>query len=142
MIRIRLLQKAKSPRLGLVKVRALVRRILALQAIPHAELGIVFVNDSQMMALHGEFMADPTPTDIMTFPLGPELAELVISLEMGARQAREFGNTLDAELALYIIHGVLHLAGYDDHKPRDIRAMRAREAELLQALGKIPRLRG
>lgn len=106
-----------------------------LQPIPHQELEITFVDDAQIAQIHGEYMDDPTPTDVITFPLGEEYAQLIISVDTCKRQALEFGNTFDKELILYMVHGILHLAGYDDRTKKQITQMRKMESELLVKLG-------
>jgi len=80
------------------------------------------------------------PTDILTFPLSEPGAkrlagELVIGAEMALVHAAERGHDVQAELALYVIHGLLHLCGYDDHDDADLREMRARERHYLAVLG-------
>ena len=80
------------------------------------------------------------PTDVITFPLSASKAEclegeLVIGAEIARNQAAERGHAERAELALYVIHGILHLCGYDDHRSADRRKMRARERLYLRQLG-------
>ncbi|MDK3159614.1 rRNA maturation RNase YbeY [Kamptonema cortianum] len=128
------MKRVKNPPLNLPRLKKLAARILDLQPIPHGELEIALVDDAQIARIHEEFMNDPTPTDIITFPLGADCAQLVISLETCARQALEFGNSFENELTLYMIHGVLHLAGYDDRTPAQIAQMRAMENEVMSAI--------
>jgi probable rRNA maturation factor len=90
---------------------------------------VTLTSDSEIAAVHAEFLADPTPTDVITFHHG----EILISLETAARQAPEHGFTLPHEAALYLIHGLLHLAGWDDHDPGQARAMAALQEDLLRA---------
>ena len=68
------------------------------------------VSDKRIAEIHQRFMNDPTPTDVITFQHG----EILISVETAKRQARQFGTTLDHELRLYLVHGLLHLHGFDD----------------------------
>jgi probable rRNA maturation factor len=78
-----------------------------------ADLGqveVVLVSDKRIAQIHRRFMNDPGPTDVITFQHG----EIVISIQTAKRQARRFGTTLDRELRLYIVHGLLHLQGFDD----------------------------
>ncbi len=128
------MKRAKSPPFNLPKLKRAALRAVHAQPIPHAELDIALVDDAQIARLHGEFMNDPSPTDIITFPLGPEYAQLVISLETCQRQAKEFGNPFEQELLLYIVHGILHLAGYDDRTPAQIARMRRMENEVMSAI--------
>jgi probable rRNA maturation factor len=75
-----------------------------------AKVELVLVSDKRIAEIHQRFMNDPSPTDVITFQHG----EIVISVETAKRQARQFGTTLDHELRLYIVHGLLHLHGFDD----------------------------
>ena len=92
-----------------------------------AEVEISFVDDAEISRVHAEFLNDPTPTDIITFPHG----EILISLDTAARQATEHAETCEREAALYIIHGLLHLAGWDDHDPAEAAAMKETQERIL-----------
>lgn len=91
------------------------------------ELEISLLDDGEMARIHGEFLQDATPTDVITFEHG----ELLIGVEEAQKQAVEFGTSPDREIALYGIHGMLHLAGFDDRDPADARIMSLRQEELL-----------
>ena len=88
---------------------------------------VTLLDDGEMARLHGEFLADATTTDVITFEHG----ELLIGVEVAARQAKEFGSEEDREIALYGIHGMLHLAGFDDVETSDAEKMARRQEELL-----------
>jgi probable rRNA maturation factor len=74
------------------------------------EVSVVLVSDRRMSQLHGRFLNEAGPTDVITFQHG----EIVISAETARRQARAFRTSLEHELCLYLAHGLLHLSGYDD----------------------------
>ena len=78
-------------------------------ALP-AEIVAVLVSDRRISAIHLQFMQIAGPTDVITFQHG----EIIISVETAYRQATQFGTELVEELCLYLLHGLLHLAGYDD----------------------------
>jgi probable rRNA maturation factor len=80
-----------------------------------------------MSALHGRFMNEAGPTDVISFQHG----EIFISAEMAKRNARRFGNSLAHELRLYIVHGLLHLHGFDDRDAAGARAMAAQQQRIL-----------
>lgn len=80
---------------------------------------ISLVSDEAIARVHGDFMGDPTPTDVITFQHG----EVIISLDTAQRQAAENGEPYEREVARYIVHGLLHLAGWDDHEEVDRKAM-------------------
>jgi probable rRNA maturation factor len=83
------------------------------------EIQITFVSDDRIAQVHWDFMGDPSPTDVITFQHG----ELVISADTAAANGRRFDTSLFQELLLYIVHGLLHLAGYTDATPRESRTM-------------------
>jgi len=85
------------------------------------------LDDGEMARLHGEFLGDANATDVITFEHG----ELLIGVEVAGRQAEEFGSEVDREIALYGIHGMLHLSGYDDIDVDDANQMALRQKELL-----------
>jgi probable rRNA maturation factor len=80
-----------------------------------------------MAALHKEFCGLPGPTDVLTFQHG----EIVISAETAARQARIFRSNLTAEIQLYLLHGLLHLAGFDDVTAYQQKRMQRLQNKLL-----------
>ncbi len=104
-----------------------------------AEVEVRFVDEPTICGLHERFLQDPSPTDIITFDLGlmPDqrrLALLCICPAVAARHARRFHTTLRREIHRLIVHGVLHLLGFDDHDPAQRRRMRYRERTILKQL--------
>ena len=91
------------------------------------EVEITLVDDDTIARVHGEFMEDPTPTDVITFHHG----EILISVETAERQAAEYGRSWQDEVSLYIVHGLLHLAGYLDKTPEDFKCMAAAQERIL-----------
>jgi len=94
-------------------------------------LSIVLVSDRQMAALNLQYHHVAGPTDILTFDYGEGQGELIISVDHAVSQARRYRSTPARELDLYVIHGLLHLRGYDDRTPAQRRRMRAAERRLL-----------
>jgi len=82
-----------------------------------------------MAALHKEFCGLAGPTDVLTFQHG----EIVISAETAARQARIFHSSLATEIQLYLLHGLLHLAGFDDVTTQQRKRMQRLQDKLLAA---------
>jgi probable rRNA maturation factor len=118
----------------------LARRVLAREGVLRASVSIALVDDATIHHLNQLHLGHDWPTDVITFPLSepgePVLAgELIVSTEMAATTAREADLDPQAELALYVVHGVLHLCGLDDQDPTNQAAMRLREAEHLAAFG-------
>lgn len=104
-----------------------------------ADFDVIFVSDEELTRLHDEYLDDLTPTDVMAFDLGSEgggpAGELYVSVDCARRVAAERGVAVQRELALYVVHGCLHLCGFDDHEDGDRARMRAAERELLRELG-------
>jgi probable rRNA maturation factor len=92
------------------------------------EVEVSYVSDAEIARVHGEFLDDPTPTDVITFHHG----EILISAETAARQALDHGQTLEHELALYLIHGLLHLAGWHDEEETEAAEMARQQESILQ----------
>jgi probable rRNA maturation factor len=120
------------------RLRRAVSRALREAGVADAELSIAVVDDAAIAVLHGRYLDDPTPTDVLSFPLdsspGRLEGQIVVSGETALRRAPRYGWPAADELLLYVIHGALHLVGYDDATPADRRAMRRRERELLAAV--------
>jgi len=93
------------------------------------EVAILFVSDERMALLHRRFLKQSGPTDVITFQHG----EIFISAETARRHARTFGNSLGREVRLYIVHGLLHLHGFDDRSEADARKMNTAQEKILAA---------
>lgn len=123
-------------------IEAFVRRALALEGVERASISIALVDDPTIHAINRRHLAHDWPTDVITFVLSepddPVLAaELVVSAEMAASTARDAGVDPRSELALYLVHGLLHLCGFDDQTLEAADEMRRREGEILALEGLI-----
>jgi probable rRNA maturation factor len=98
------------------------------------EIHIALLNDSRIAESNWRFLKHKGPTDIITFDYQNGSAELLISLDTARKSAAEYAKTLDEELTLYIVHGILHLAGFDDKTPRKRVQMRKEEEFVLNRL--------
>jgi probable rRNA maturation factor len=94
------------------------------------EVCIWLISDRRMASLHRRFMHQSGPTDVLTFQHG----EIFISVETAKRHARAFGTSLARELRLYIVHGLLHLHGFDDQTETGSRRMERAQEEILAHL--------
>ena len=99
----------------------------ALRRLPEVDLAIV--SDRVIARVHEQFMNIPGPTDVITFEHG----EIVMSAETAEVYAREHGQSVDAELALYTVHGLLHLNGYEDASANDAKRMRKTQERIMKA---------
>jgi probable rRNA maturation factor len=118
----------------------LARLTLAGEGIERASISIALVDDPTIHQINARHLGHDWPTDVITFVLSDddELAgELVVSGEMAATTAREAGIDPQGELALYVVHGLLHLCGYDDVTDATAAMMRQREGEVLANAGLI-----
>lgn len=115
-----------------------VRIILKDAKIETAEISVAVVDDSTIAQVHAEFLHDDSPTDVISFVLdaspGSLEGEIVASAETAVAQAPRFLWTGNQELLLYVIHGVLHLVGYDDTTPKARKTMRKMEQHYIDLL--------
>lgn len=117
------------------------RRWARLAAAGHnGELGIRVVGASESRALNERWRGKPGPTNVLSFPAAPPLrdrviGDIVVCAPVVAREAREQGKSLSAHWAHMIIHGALHLLGFDHVHQADARRMESRERALLARLG-------
>ena len=106
-----------------------------------AELSILFVSAEHMRKLNSHFAGDNYPTDVLAFPMmdgddheeesGPLLGDVVICPEIAQRNAERIGHSLSEELGVLVVHGTLHLLGYDHQGPQDKEAMERRQQQIL-----------
>ncbi len=113
--------------------------VLAAAGEPDAELSVALVDDSEIAVLNAEYRGKSGPTDVLSFSLlegdhaerrGQMLGDVVIAVAVAERQAAELGHDLDEELLRLLIHGVLHLLGFDHEQDEEARVMEAREREV------------
>lgn len=127
--------------------RALATAALQAEGVAAGELNLIFVDEREMHALNRVHMGEDRPTDVLSFPLDgtaeapvgePLIGDVVVCPSYAARQAPEHAGTkghsgsLEDELALLVVHGVLHVLGWDHADDEQTRAMQAREAVLLE----------
>ena len=110
---------------------------------PPGELSVAFLTDGALAELHGRFLGDPSATDVITF--GGNAAhgtagEICVSADAAGRSAGRGARRLSAELTLYLVHGWLHLAGYDDRDPASRRAIRGAESRAMRLLSRSARV--
>ncbi len=122
------------------RMRETVRAVLDGEDVADAEISLAFVDNPTIHRLNQRYLQHDEPTDVLSFPLSEPNAsrlagELVIGVEVAAEQASNRGHDVQVELVLYVIHGLLHLCGYDDYDDEDREAMRQRERYYLQQLG-------
>ena len=132
-----------------VWVKKIVRQVLKAEEVAHPyEVSMVFTDSETVQQLNRDYRGMDEPTDVLAFYMLPQgegndsfalppdevtrLGEVIISYPQAIEQAREQGHSPERELALLIVHGILHLLGYDHEKPEEEDEMRKREKELLE----------
>lgn len=104
------------------------------------ELTLTFIDADDMAELNAEHMGKSGPTDVLSFPMDDDpapgvpalIGDIVVSPMVAASQFADHAGTLDDELALLVVHGILHVRGHDHAEPDEASTMRARELELLE----------
>ena len=117
-------------------------RILKLLEQDHAELSVVLIGNSEMRKLNTRYRKKDYPTDVLSFPAAqdmpdgvPLLGDVIISVDKATEQAKERGRSLDEEMTTLLIHGLLHLLGYDhERSAKDARIMSRLEKKIYRAL--------
>ncbi len=123
------------------KLEARAKRTLSALECDNAELSVWLCDDEQIGLIHDQYFGDPAPTNVISFAqnegewgeIDPEmLGDVVISFETAARDAKEAASDIDDEICFLLIHGILHLMGYDHEGDRacDAPEMEKREEEL------------
>ncbi len=131
-----------SIKVCLLKVEKLVEAVCNRFKLSKATVSIAIVGDAQIRKLNSRFLNHKSTTDCLSFdlsddkgPQSPKLLELIVNGEMAVRQANLRGHSSEAELALYITHGLLHNFGFDDSTESQARKMHDLEDKILQQLG-------
>jgi len=137
------------------RLERLARAILSDVGETSAELGIMFVGDQRMRGLNRRYRGKDRTTDVLAFTMRdafmphasrfmPDvLGDVVISVPTAWRQGKEAGRSLDEELAWLLVHGILHLCGYDhERSEKEARRMHRRERMLLRMIARLPKRSG
>ncbi len=133
-------------------LRRVVETTLTAEGAPEsAEVSVLIAGEEEVHRLNREYLGEDRPTDVLSFPMLPphaaddpsfvappdglkHLGEVIVSYPQAVAQAKEHGHATTREVAILVIHGVLHLLGYDHAAPAEEKDMRAREAAILAAL--------
>ena len=132
----------KDIEVRLSELRKLVKAVCNRFKLSKATVSIAIADDAQIRELNNQFLNSKSATDCLSFdlsddgvPQSPKLLELIVNGEMAVRQANLRGHSSEAELALYITHGLLHHLGFDDSTESQARKMHDMEDEILQQFG-------
>jgi probable rRNA maturation factor len=136
----------KPTNVDVTALRLLALRTLRVERVATAELSVVLTGDARIRALNRHYRNTDEPTDVLSFAQrdgarfaatpasARHLGDVVISVETARRQAKEYGLRLQDELSHLLVHGILHVLGYDHERRRDAARMRAREEAILGPL--------
>jgi len=121
-------------------IENLLHALTAFQKIKTDEVSVALVTEVEISSLHSEYFNDPTPTDCITFPIDPPgalesfhcLGEIIICPKIAILHSSDYQTNLYEELSLYIIHGFLHLLGFEDHTPVKTTKMRSEETRCFE----------
>ena len=127
--------RQRATRIDIAALHGFAERALELVLKSHAgkarpqklsHVDVILISDSRMSELHRRFLQIDGPTDVITFQHG----EIFISVETARREASAFRNLLEAEIQLYLVHGLLHLRGFDDKNASSAKTMRATQVRI------------
>lgn len=145
MIQVALSNRQQSVKLSSPRLKRNARRVLLEMGFVKAELSLAFVDDGEMRLLNATYRRVNAPTDVLAFAMGEGrfaginphvLGDVVISTETAVSRAKQDGRSVSEELDALLVHGILHLIGYDhERSPTDARVMRAKERSLRDLLG-------
>lgn len=152
--------RQRGVRVSQAALRKAATTVLADERVAWAEVSIALVDDAEMQALNKEYLGHDYPTDVVSFLLDSEASwsgpvrrpvrrgdglrlegEIILGAEYARAEAETLGWDVESELCLYLVHGLLHLCGYDDLVPAEKRVMRRREREVFALLGREARYR-
>jgi probable rRNA maturation factor len=137
------IQAAYRRQVSPLVLRAAARAVLSHQVVPvRGELTIVIAGDARLRNLNRQYLGHDRPTDVLSFPSGETdpaggllyLGDIAISFPRARQQAGREGHSVKAELQLLVVHGVLHLLGYDHVQPAEKDRMWAAQAAILGML--------
>ena len=109
------------------------------EGVDSATISVAVVDDATIHELNRKYLDHDYPTDVLSFVLENDAShldgEVIVSIETAAASCQRYGWTAEEELLLYLVHGLLHLVGYDDHTQPDRQRMREREHHHLSRMG-------
>lgn len=141
---ITIFNQQKDAKISASFMKKAVTAALAFHHVLCDEVAIHFVTNRRMCQMHGEFFDDPSPTDCMSFPYDQEqeggyffLGEIFVCPKQAQMHVDKHGGDLHNEILLYVVHGLLHLLGYDDMNVATRKVMRRQEKRLMKHLGLV-----
>jgi len=139
---IELTNQQKIKRVNLKQLHKYLKKILVFLNIPSENLSILLCDNTLIKKLNKKYFKKPSVTDVIAFPLADDLepdylGEVVVSVEEAAHAAKKLGCKWQDELRLYLIHGILHLVGYDDCTKVKRARMEKEQEKILKMMDKM-----
>ena len=137
---VHIINKQSAVKVSVRRLRRLLEEVLAGELGREARVNVLLTDDEKIAELNRQFLGKKGPTDVLAWELNEEaegddealFGEVAVSGETAAKQGRRHGNTPEEELTLYAVHGVLHLAGYDDLTKAKRSRMWKRQREIMK----------
>ncbi len=134
MIRVDVHTDSELPPVETTRLQEAIAVVLQRHGVQQASISLAIIGDDEMHALNRQHLQHDYPTDVLSFVYASEPSlegEIIVSLDTAAREAQRYQWQTADELLLYVVHGMLHLVGYDDHDASDLERMRAEETATL-----------
>ena len=144
-MKIQIENRQRKQKIRKLDLRKVARRILSVSGCPEAELSVVVLSDVQIREVNRDYLQKDRPTNVISFAmqegegagLNPDvLGDVLISADTAARDAQEAGVSFESELYFLLLHGILHLLGYDHERgtEEEARIMEAKEQEIFAVI--------
>jgi probable rRNA maturation factor len=136
---VQIINKQKTVKVSVRGLRELLEAVLAEELPGGGQVNVLLTDDGHIAELNEQFLGERGPTDVLAFGMaeagakeGAVVGDIAVSAETAAREGKRHGNTPEEELTRYAVHGLLHLAGYDDHEESDRRRMWKRQEQVMK----------
>ena len=138
-MKIEITNSQRIKRINLKELKTFLKKIFSLLNISQKRISILFCDNKEIKKLNKKFFNKAQATDVIAFSLQDEfekdyLGEVIVSVEQAVKISAEYGNTWKKELLLYLVHGILHLLGYDDIKKADRLKMEKKQQQILNKI--------
>ena len=139
--KVEIAKSTRAMRVPRKKLKALAAFVAEREGVTLGELDLAVVGRREMASLNRRYLGQARPTDVLSFDLSDArshglCAQIVVCADVAVAQARARGTGAQRELMLYVVHGLLHLMGYNDTSARGAARMAARQEQLLEAFSK------
>jgi probable rRNA maturation factor len=146
-----LIDKEFKSRFKSVWLKNIMRQVLQVEkVVAKSEVSLVLTGDEKILALNKQYLQEDRPTDVLSFPMNEQsksrtvfvnipdgkrhLGEVIISYPQAVKQAKEHGHSVKREVVILLIHGILHLLGYDHDIPERKKAMNRKESAIIKII--------